>query len=96
MSVNSSRRVDMYAFVWEYRLGRGCARTAQLNNSLAAWRGCALSLERASPANRGQPLQKVPVMAGCPNHSSLFVIGRSIHSHQSRRTRHALVTGMRW
>ena len=30
MSVNSSRRLDMHAFVWEYRLGRGCARTAHL------------------------------------------------------------------
>ena len=32
--------------------------------------------EYASPANRGQPLQKV--MAGCPNYSGLFIIGKSI------------------
>jgi hypothetical protein len=44
MSVNSSRRVDVYAFVWEYRLGRGCTRTAQLDDSLAALRGCVLLL----------------------------------------------------
>jgi hypothetical protein len=44
MTVNSSRRVDVHAFVWECRLGRGCARTAQLDDSLAAWRRCVSSL----------------------------------------------------
>ena len=39
MSADSYRRVDLHAFVWEYRLGRGCARTAQLDDSLAARRG---------------------------------------------------------
>jgi uncharacterized alpha-E superfamily protein len=44
----------MYAFVWEYRLGRGCARTAQLDDSLAAWRGCASSL-RARQSSQSWP-----------------------------------------
>jgi hypothetical protein len=43
------------------RLGRGCARTAQLDDSLAAYskRRCASPYERARPASRGQPLQRL-------------------------------------
>jgi hypothetical protein len=78
MSVNSSHRVDIYTFVWEYRLGRGYTRTAQLDDSLVVWYSCALLL-RAYQASRLQlTTVEGTVIAGCPNHSSLFVIGRSI------------------
>jgi hypothetical protein len=44
----------MHAFVWEYKLGRGGAGTAQLHDSLAAWRRCASSL-RARQSSESWP-----------------------------------------
>jgi len=61
MSVNGCRRVDMHAFVWEYRSGRGCARSAQLDDSLVAWRGA--SSLRARQASRSR-------LATAENHRS--------------------------
>ena len=43
----------MHVFVWEYRLGRGCAYIAQLDDSLAVWRNCVSSL-RARQASRSR------------------------------------------
>jgi hypothetical protein len=64
ISVNSGRRVGMHVFVEVgAKLDRGCARTAQLDDSLAAL-SLAPSLRARQMANQGQPLQKV--MAGCP------------------------------
>ena len=95
MSVNSSRSVDMHAFVWEYRLvevGRGCARTAQLDDSPSRYSVVAHHrYERASPVNCGQPLQKVN--GGLSEPFEPLYCRKIDHSYQSRRTRHVLVTG---
>jgi hypothetical protein len=49
----------MYSLIWEYRLDRGCART--LSWTTASRQGLVVHhhYERARPANRGQPLQKI-------------------------------------
>jgi hypothetical protein len=74
MSVNISRRVGMHVFVEVGdRLRRDCTRTAQLGDSLAAWRGRGIIATSAPAADRGQPLQKI-MAAVCTISSELCIV----------------------